>query len=196
VRAKHLAPKIFLNSITAMTACHTVFFPAPPESFDYYPIQYKNLKEEDNNNDLIQILRENWSKRQENGGIDPIKEEVQNRRQEEKENQPEENQGKKDGSMNNILRKYLYHLLDETVAKTVRKENVFEDELTEEEMKIIALRVAEQRKRYEEFEKRENQRKIDKLQSLFPYLTAEVLWIYFALINLKLLVILRNVWNL
>lgn len=137
-----------------MTACHTVFFPAPPESFDYYPIQYKNLKEEDNNNDLIQILRENWSKRQENGGIDPIKEEVQNRRQEEKENQPEENQ-------------------DETVAKTVRKENVFEDELTEEEMKIIALRVAEQRKRYEEFEKRENQRKIDKLQSLFPYLTAE-----------------------
>lgn len=42
-------------------------------------------------------------------------------------------------------------------------------------MKIIAMRVAEQRKRYAEFEKKENQRKVGKLQSLFPYLTEEVL---------------------
>ncbi|GJQ09027.1 hypothetical protein GpartN1_g818.t1 [Galdieria partita] len=136
-----------------MAASQAMFFPAPPETCKLRTYQYKNIQKDIDYSSLIKILRENWSKRQENGGIDPIKEEVKRLEQEEKENQPEEN--------------------PETVARTVRKENVFEDELTEEEMKIIAMRVAEQRKKYEEFEKRENQRKIDKLQSLYPYLTDE-----------------------
>ncbi|GJD07497.1 hypothetical protein Gasu2_18560 [Galdieria sulphuraria] len=137
-----------------MAASQAMFFPAPPETCSFRAHQYKSLQEDINCSSIIQILRENWSKRLENGGVDPIKEELKRMAQEEKENQSEENQ-------------------DETMARTVRKENVFEDELTEEEMKIIAMRVAEQRRRYEEFEKRENRRKIDKLQSLFPYLTDE-----------------------
>eukprot|EP00871_Galdieria_phlegrea_P004504 jgi/Galph1/5054/GphlegSOOS_G3712.1 len=103
---------------------------------------------------LLQCLHENWNKRQANGGIDPLKLKACENAPSDKENQAPEPSA-------------------EIKSRTIRKENVFEEELTEEEMSIIAIRVAEQQKRYEEFEKRENARKVEKLQSLFPYLTEE-----------------------
>lgn len=76
-----------------MAASQAIFFPSPRETYNTYAIQYKNTQISVNNSLVIQILRENWFKRQQNGGADPIKEEVKKSRLEEKENQPEESLG-------------------------------------------------------------------------------------------------------
>ncbi|KAJ3280161.1 hypothetical protein HK104_000865 [Borealophlyctis nickersoniae] len=54
--------------------------------------------------------------------------------------------------------------------ETVRKERVFDSEVTEEEMDIIQRRVAIQQKQYQEFQRKEMARKICKVRGVFEYL--------------------------
>ncbi|KAG2225897.1 hypothetical protein INT45_006593 [Circinella minor] len=57
--------------------------------------------------------------------------------------------------------------------ETVRKDNVFGEEVTETEMDIIQKRVALQQRQFKEFERRDKARKYKKIKSMFDYLTAE-----------------------
>lgn len=57
--------------------------------------------------------------------------------------------------------------------ETVRKDNVFGQEVTEAELVIIQQRVALQQRQYKEFEKREQLGKIRKIKSIYDYLTRE-----------------------
>ncbi|KAI9319034.1 hypothetical protein BX666DRAFT_2018292 [Dichotomocladium elegans] len=57
--------------------------------------------------------------------------------------------------------------------QTIRKENVFSEEMTEADMDIIQKRVALQQRQFAEFEKREKRRKHTKIKDMYDYLTAE-----------------------
>ncbi|KAJ1966475.1 hypothetical protein GGI12_000050 [Dipsacomyces acuminosporus] len=57
--------------------------------------------------------------------------------------------------------------------KRVRKERIFEDEVTEEEMEIIKQRVALQQKQFAEFERREFAHKAQRIRAMFSYLDDE-----------------------
>ncbi|KAI9282245.1 hypothetical protein BY458DRAFT_537726 [Sporodiniella umbellata] len=57
--------------------------------------------------------------------------------------------------------------------ETVRKENMFGEEVTESEMDIIQQRVALQQRQFQEFEKREHKRKSIKIKSVYDYLSSE-----------------------
>ncbi|KAI8321692.1 hypothetical protein GQ54DRAFT_297874 [Martensiomyces pterosporus] len=57
--------------------------------------------------------------------------------------------------------------------KRVRKERIFEDEVTEEEMDIIKQRVALQQKQFAEFERREFAHKAQRIRLMFSYLDDE-----------------------
>ncbi|KAJ3161465.1 hypothetical protein HDU86_007247 [Geranomyces michiganensis] len=54
--------------------------------------------------------------------------------------------------------------------QTVRKERVFDDEVTEEEMNIIQQRVALQQRQFREYQRREAARKVAKVRSMFDFL--------------------------
>ncbi|ORY07750.1 hypothetical protein K493DRAFT_332660 [Basidiobolus meristosporus CBS 931.73] len=54
---------------------------------------------------------------------------------------------------------------------TVRKDNMFSGEVTEQEMDIIAQRVAIQQRRFAEFERREFEQKARKIRTMFDYLS-------------------------
>ncbi|KAG2230629.1 hypothetical protein INT48_005897 [Thamnidium elegans] len=55
----------------------------------------------------------------------------------------------------------------------VKKENFFNEEVTEEEREIIAQRVALQQKQFAAYEKRENLRKSRKIRKMFDYVSDE-----------------------
>lgn len=57
--------------------------------------------------------------------------------------------------------------------ETVRKENVFSEEVTEADMDIIQKRVALQQRQFAEFERRDKARKYKKIKGMFDYLTTE-----------------------
>lgn len=57
--------------------------------------------------------------------------------------------------------------------ETVRKDNVFGEEVTESEMDIIQQRVALQQRQFKEFERREKARKSKKIKGVYDYLTEE-----------------------
>ncbi|KAI8144195.1 hypothetical protein BJV82DRAFT_668025 [Fennellomyces sp. T-0311] len=57
--------------------------------------------------------------------------------------------------------------------ETVRKDNVFGEELTESDMDIVQKRVALQQRQFKEFERRDKARKYKKIKAMFDYLTAE-----------------------
>ncbi|KAJ1950085.1 hypothetical protein EC988_004519, partial [Linderina pennispora] len=57
--------------------------------------------------------------------------------------------------------------------KRVRKERIFEDEVTEEEMDIIKQRVALQQKQFAEFERREFAHKAERIRQMYSYLADE-----------------------
>ncbi|KAJ3164567.1 hypothetical protein HDU88_005214 [Geranomyces variabilis] len=54
--------------------------------------------------------------------------------------------------------------------QTVRKERVFDDEVTEEEMNIIQQRVALQQRQFREYQRRDAARKVAKVRSMFDFL--------------------------
>lgn len=56
---------------------------------------------------------------------------------------------------------------------TVRKENVFSEEVTDADMDIIQKRVALQQRQFAEFEKRDKARKYQKIKAIYDYLTSE-----------------------
>ncbi|KAF9976808.1 hypothetical protein BGZ73_007715 [Actinomortierella ambigua] len=53
---------------------------------------------------------------------------------------------------------------------TVRKERVFEEDVTEEEKEIIKKRIALQQRKFAEYEERERQRRYKKIKALYGYL--------------------------
>ena len=55
----------------------------------------------------------------------------------------------------------------------VRKESVFNTEITETDMTIIQKRVEQQQKQFQEYQRRERAKKIEKIRSMFEYLTNE-----------------------
>ncbi|KAJ2887077.1 hypothetical protein IWW38_005181, partial [Coemansia aciculifera] len=57
--------------------------------------------------------------------------------------------------------------------KRVRKERIFEDEVTEEEMSIIKQRVALQQQQFAEFERREFEHKARRVRHMYSYLDDE-----------------------
>lgn len=57
--------------------------------------------------------------------------------------------------------------------ETVRKDNVFGEEVTESEMDIIQQRVALQQRQFQEYEKREHIRKSKKIKTVYDYLSEE-----------------------
>ncbi|TPX58433.1 hypothetical protein PhCBS80983_g03128 [Powellomyces hirtus] len=57
--------------------------------------------------------------------------------------------------------------------QTVRKERVFDDDVTEEEMSIIQQRVALQQRQFQEYQRREAVRKSSKIRSMFDFLRRE-----------------------
>ncbi|KAJ1650401.1 hypothetical protein IWQ61_008788 [Dispira simplex] len=65
------------------------------------------------------------------------------------------------------------YLEESNQIATVRKERVFECEVTETEMDIIQQRVALQQRQFAEFEKRDFNRKARKIRSMFDYLCDE-----------------------
>jgi hypothetical protein len=60
----------------------------------------------------------------------------------------------------------------QTIA-TVRKDNVFTSELTEEEEEIVRQRVDIQRKQFEQFMKRQNEKRTRKIRTIHPYITEQ-----------------------
>ncbi|KJE94945.1 hypothetical protein CAOG_08894 [Capsaspora owczarzaki ATCC 30864] len=56
---------------------------------------------------------------------------------------------------------------------TVRKEQVFRDSLTENDLAIIEKRIALQKQQFEAFKRKDAQTRIKKLLSVYPYLTEE-----------------------
>lgn len=66
----------------------------------------------------------------------------------------------------------LSELVDEgSDIATVRKENVFKSEVTVEEKEIIKQRVEWQRRNFLEFEKREQKKKVAKVQMIHPHVS-------------------------
>ncbi|KAI8098333.1 uncharacterized protein B0P05DRAFT_7135 [Gilbertella persicaria] len=68
---------------------------------------------------------------------------------------------------------YKIDLAENEKIETVRKENVFGEEVTESEMDIIQKRVALQQRQFKEFERREHARKSKKIKAVYDYLTDE-----------------------
>lgn len=64
-----------------------------------------------------------------------------------------------------------YHCSE--AIETVRKESVFSSEVTEDEMDIIAKRVALQQRQFAEYERREWARKSHKIRAMFDYVGDE-----------------------
>lgn len=64
-------------------------------------------------------------------------------------------------------------MLSSEKIETVRKENMFGEEVTESEMDIIQKRVALQQRQFQEFEKREYKRKSIKIKGVYDYLSDE-----------------------
>ncbi|KAG1383435.1 hypothetical protein G6F61_001369 [Rhizopus arrhizus] len=64
-------------------------------------------------------------------------------------------------------------LAENEKIETVRKENMFGEEVTESEMDIIQKRVALQQRQFQEFEKREYKRKSIKIKGVYGYLSDE-----------------------
>lgn len=59
--------------------------------------------------------------------------------------------------------------------ETVRKDRVFEEDITQEEMDIIQQRVLLQQRQFETFQRREFLRKSRKIRKVFPHLTDDEL---------------------
>lgn len=57
--------------------------------------------------------------------------------------------------------------------EVVRKENFFNEEITEEERDIISQRVALQQRQFAAYEIRENKRKSEKIWKMFDYICDE-----------------------
>ncbi|KAJ2367845.1 hypothetical protein IW150_005570, partial [Coemansia sp. RSA 2607] len=69
---------------------------------------------------------------------------------------------------------HVKSLIEQSDAiKRVRKERIFEDEVTEEEMSIIKQRVALQQKQFAEFERREFAHKARRIRQMYSYLDDE-----------------------
>lgn len=64
-------------------------------------------------------------------------------------------------------------LYNSNKIETVRKDNVFGEEVTESEMDIIQQRVALQQRQFQEYERRELARKSKKIKSVYDYLSDE-----------------------
>ncbi|KAI9263549.1 hypothetical protein EDC94DRAFT_82534 [Helicostylum pulchrum] len=64
-------------------------------------------------------------------------------------------------------------LAENNKIETVRKDNVFGEEVTESEMDIIQQRVALQQRQFQEYEKREHIRKSKKIKTVYDYLSEE-----------------------
>ncbi|KAI8875491.1 hypothetical protein K501DRAFT_233613 [Backusella circina FSU 941] len=71
---------------------------------------------------------------------------------------------------------YESYKIDTTESEkieTIRKENVFGEEVTESERDIIQQRVALQQRQFKEFQRREQARKSKKILAIYDYLSAE-----------------------
>ncbi|KND00622.1 uncharacterized protein SPPG_09139 [Spizellomyces punctatus DAOM BR117] len=110
-----------------------------------YPLQTIQL---DNGTEtVLSILRRNWQEKQHR---------------------------KANGEEETDLRDTIQELRQQSDAiQTVRKERVFDDEITEEEMDIIQQRVALQQRQFQEYQRRENARKFAKIRNMFEYLRTE-----------------------
>jgi hypothetical protein len=64
-------------------------------------------------------------------------------------------------------------LVNSNKIETVRKDNVFGEEVTESEMDIIQKRVALQQRQFQEYERREQSRKSKKIKTVYDYLSEE-----------------------
>lgn len=73
---------------------------------------------------------------------------------------------------NQILTKLFFFFCSNKI-ETVRKDNVFGEEVTESEMDIIQQRVALQQRQFQEYEKREHIRKSKKIKTVYDYLSEE-----------------------
>ncbi|TPX64901.1 hypothetical protein SpCBS45565_g05560 [Spizellomyces sp. 'palustris'] len=91
-------------------------------------------------------------------------------------NWQEKEDRKANGEEETDLRDTIQELRQQSDAiQTVRKERVFDDEITEEEMDIIQQRVALQQRQFQEYQRRETARKFAKIRNMFEYLrTAEI----------------------
>ncbi|KAI8370003.1 hypothetical protein BD560DRAFT_397338 [Blakeslea trispora] len=78
-----------------------------------------------------------------------------------------------DDSIEEEQNSFKIDLAENEKIETVRKENVFGEEVTESEMDIIQKRVALQQRQFKEFEKREYARKSKKIKAVYDYLTDE-----------------------
>ncbi|KAI8375282.1 hypothetical protein EDC96DRAFT_496698 [Choanephora cucurbitarum] len=78
-----------------------------------------------------------------------------------------------DDSIEDEHNSFKIDLAENEKIETVRKENVFSEEVTESEMDIIQKRVALQQRQFKEFEKREYARKSKKIKAVYDYLTDE-----------------------
>ncbi|OBZ91135.1 hypothetical protein A0J61_00811 [Choanephora cucurbitarum] len=78
-----------------------------------------------------------------------------------------------DDSIEEEHNSFKIDLAENEKIETVRKENVFSEEVTESEMDIIQKRVALQQRQFKEFEKREYARKSKKIKAVYDYLTDE-----------------------
>ncbi|KAI7864877.1 hypothetical protein BDF14DRAFT_1829766 [Spinellus fusiger] len=67
----------------------------------------------------------------------------------------------------------LQSLFNSQNIETVRKQNFFSEEVTEEEQNIIAQRVALQQRQFAEYERREKNRKSSKILQIFDYVNEE-----------------------
>ncbi|GAB5588573.1 hypothetical protein Unana1_03473 [Umbelopsis nana] len=71
------------------------------------------------------------------------------------------------------LDKFKLDRFENEAIETVRKESVFSSEVTEDEMDIIAKRVALQQRQFAEYERREWARKSHKIRAMFDYVGDE-----------------------
>jgi len=64
-------------------------------------------------------------------------------------------------------------LQSQQMIATIRKDNVFASDLTEEENEIVRQRVELQRKQFEQFLRRQNEKRTRKIRSIHPYITEQ-----------------------
>lgn len=71
-------------------------------------------------------------------------------------------------------------LAENKKIETVRKDNVFGEEVTESERDIIQQRVALQQRQFQEYERREQARKSKKIKTVYDYLSEEEITVMLA----------------
>ncbi|CAO3631143.1 unnamed protein product [Mucor hiemalis] len=71
-------------------------------------------------------------------------------------------------------------LAENKKIETVRKDNVFSEEVTESERDIIQQRVALQQRQFQEYERREQARKSKKIKTVYDYLSEEEIAVMLA----------------